>query len=121
MTLSAVDFPAPFGPIRPVIRPGGISKDAPLTAWTPPNWRCRFPTVSRGPVGPAGRLIGPREAPPPLGDYPPWPEPQEDQCEHSHDDPLQGVDEPWGAELGDEAGGLKEGDRHQQRPDHDAQ
>ena len=48
MTLSTVDFPAPFGPIRPVIRPGGTSKDAPLTAWTPPNWRCRSGTVEQG-------------------------------------------------------------------------
>ena len=51
MTLSTVDFPAPFGPIRPVIRPGGISKDAPLTARTPPNWRCRSRTASRAPAG----------------------------------------------------------------------
>ena len=31
MMLSAVDFPAPLGPIRPVIRPGGTVKDAPFT------------------------------------------------------------------------------------------
>ena len=33
---SVVDFPAPFGPMRPTISPGATSNDTPRTAGTPP-------------------------------------------------------------------------------------
>ena len=39
MTLNSVDFPAPFGPISPVMDPVSIRSDAPSTARKPPKWR----------------------------------------------------------------------------------
>src|ERR1700730_5947862 len=41
MSFSAVDLPAPLGPIRPVTIPRAASKVAPSTAWTPPKSMCR--------------------------------------------------------------------------------
>ena len=38
ITLKQVVLPAPLGPIRPVIRPASATKEAWLTAVTPPNW-----------------------------------------------------------------------------------
>src|SRR5579875_144529 len=38
--LTAVVLPAPFGPIRAHTWPAGTEKDAPRTAWTPPNPLC---------------------------------------------------------------------------------
>ena len=37
ITLNRVVFPAPLGPIRPVIVPLSISRVAPSTAWNPPK------------------------------------------------------------------------------------
>src|SRR5690606_16197060 len=57
MTLKSVDFPAPFGPINPVIDPSVISSDAPSTARMPPKCRWRSSTRIM-----QGRLPRPRPA-----------------------------------------------------------
>src|SRR5438309_5618138 len=43
----SVDFPAPFGPMSPVMRPGMISIDTPSTACKPSKWRwmSRAPSI----------------------------------------------------------------------------
>src|SRR3569623_2195824 len=43
-----VVLPAPFGPIKPVIRPSSAAIDTPSTARTPPNRRVRFETSRSG-------------------------------------------------------------------------
>jgi len=45
ITLNNVVFPAPFGPIKPVIDPLLISKEAPSTAQNPPKYFSIFVTV----------------------------------------------------------------------------
>src|SRR4029077_8100669 len=42
------DLPAPLGPIRPVIWPGGTSIDTPSTAWRPSKWRWMSSATSSG-------------------------------------------------------------------------
>ena len=44
MIASAVDLPAPLGPIKPVIAPVSTSNEAPSTACTPPNALCMSST-----------------------------------------------------------------------------
>ena len=53
MTPIAVDLPAPFGPISPVIEPRSTVKEAPLTARTPTNVRTRSRTISVWPPNPS--------------------------------------------------------------------
>ena len=45
ITLNKVVFPAPLGPITPVIDPSSISIEDPSTARKPPKCRCRFLTL----------------------------------------------------------------------------
>ena len=54
ISLSAVDLPAPLGPIRPVTRPRGIAKLAPSTACTPPKSMRRSLTSRTGSPGAPG-------------------------------------------------------------------
>src|SRR5215207_8879081 len=46
MTLNAVVFPAPFGPIRPTIWPSRTSNETPSRATMPPNRRVMFRSES---------------------------------------------------------------------------
>ncbi len=48
MRSNVVDFPAPFGPMRPVILPGATSNVAPSTAWIPPKPFCSCSTARIG-------------------------------------------------------------------------
>src|SRR3569832_390840 len=48
ITPNRVVLPAPFGPIKPVIRPSSAAIDTPSTARTPPNRRVRFETTRSG-------------------------------------------------------------------------
>src|SRR6266581_1469460 len=59
ISLSAVDLPAPFGPIRPVILDSGTLKETPSTARTPTNSTRRSATWSRhGSAGREARSFG---------------------------------------------------------------
>src|SRR5437763_3164803 len=51
--LKVVDLPAPFGPMRPVIRPTGAEKLTSATAWIPPKRTDRPSTSNPPPLRPA--------------------------------------------------------------------
>jgi hypothetical protein len=51
ITLKAVVFPAPFGPIRPTISPGSAVKETPSSATIPPKRFVTFSTSRRGTAG----------------------------------------------------------------------
>src|SRR5439155_22282737 len=51
MTLNAVVFPAPFGPIRPTISPTATSSDTPSSATMPPKRLLTLSTSRRGTGG----------------------------------------------------------------------
>jgi hypothetical protein len=72
MTLKSVVFPAPLGPISPVMDPGLMASEAPSTALKPPkclwrSWTSIIPVPFRGGCGPwmrngPGQYPGPRRA-----------------------------------------------------------
>src|SRR5215218_6206645 len=51
MTLKAVVFPAPFGPISPAISPCSTSSETSSSATTPPKRRVTFRSFSNGGTG----------------------------------------------------------------------
>src|SRR5438552_11927960 len=75
--LKMVVLPAPFGPMRPLMSPSGISNEALLTARRPRNDLLMPRTSSRG-IG-AFHAAAPRK--------------EEQYQRHDRDDPQQGVDE----------------------------
>src|SRR5712691_5276716 len=125
-TARNVDFPAPFGPMRPVILPAGTSIDTPSTAWRPSKWRWMSLAISSGRSA-AGASAGASmvhvlehwsafEHMPWFGTHAVRPEPQEANDQEADRHPLQGRDQARRPNGGrDEACDLLEADRDEQR------
>src|SRR5579864_9614994 len=93
-----VDLPAPLGPIRPVIFPGGTSSETPSTARMPSKWRCTSRALSIGRSGCADivhlRGVGVAlEHASGLWPHALRPEPQEADDQQADRDPLERRDE----------------------------
>src|SRR6267143_2743604 len=124
-TAMNVDFPAPFGPMSPVMRPGMISIDTPSTACMPSKWRW----MSRAPS--IGSLTGTFSHHPSrlfldgeragkdttlLGHHPLGAEPQEAEDEEADANPFQSGDQVGRADVHppQQPCDLLEADRHQE-------
>src|ERR1700737_1309474 len=97
-TASSVDLPAPFGPIRPVIRPGITSIETPSTACMPSKCRWMSRAVRIGSLTgtfsqhPSRFVRGRRRAgkdAPRLGNHSLGPEPQEAEDQEADADPFE--------------------------------
>src|SRR3974377_42636 len=67
ITLKTVVFPAPFGPMRPVMRPAATSQAHSSTACMPPKALDTFSIVMIGAVTASSGALGPRAAQDALG------------------------------------------------------
>src|ERR1035438_4866359 len=139
-TARNVDLPAPFGPMRPVIRPGRTSIDTSSTARTPSKCLLTCCATSKGRWSGAGRpatgvsgsaSVSTGTGIPHLRDLPAWrehatplgqnatrsePEETEDQAADAH--PLERWDQAGRTERRQVAGRLLESHRDQQRAKH---
>src|SRR6266566_5651872 len=126
-TARNVDLPAPLGPMRPVIWPGGTSIDTPSTACRPSKCRWMSSATSRG-RSPTTRTSGcssifqvlaygrALEYVARLRPHPFWAEPQEADDEQADRHPLERWDEAGRSEAAwDEASRFLEPDRNEQR------
>src|SRR6185312_6253245 len=85
MMENSVVFPAPFGPISAVMRPGGAVSDAPSTAFRPPNQQLTRSTASIGStmLHPWRRLAA-AEEPPRVGNPADHPTRHDPDHQHEH-------------------------------------
>src|SRR5436853_3882614 len=107
-TAMNVDFPAPFGPMSPVMRPGMISIDTPSTACIPSKWRWMSRAASIGSLPGTlsqhpSRLVldGGRAGKDTtlLGHHTLGAEPQEAEDEEADANPFQGWDQVGRADV----------------------
>src|SRR5207245_2050506 len=125
-TARNVDFPAPFGPMSPVIFPAGTSIDMPSTARRPSKWRWMSLAVSSGRSAARASATASMvhvlehwsavEHMPWLRPHPVGPEPKEADDQESDRHPLQGRDQarrPDGRR--NESGHLFETDGYEKR------
>src|SRR5438105_8860687 len=130
ISFRAVDFPAPLGPINPVISCSGTVNETPLTARTPPNSILRSCTArassfppggggsGRGGAANSGSRAEPASA---FGEEAGGTPPEEGQEEEAQAHELDRLGQAGVAEGRQVPQRLLEDAEHQRRPDHGAE